>query len=196
MGNSNKYIAVAYELYANDSEGVSELVEKAPIKYPFQFISGLGTTLDVFEENIVPLEKGDKFDFIIPMADAYGEHYSERIVSIDKKNFYVDGRFDKETIYEGNIIPLVNGDGDHFQGLILEVSDDTVVVDINLRLAGKDLHFVGEVVENRIATEDEVQGEIARMSGGGCGCGSCGDGCGDDCCSGHDHKGGCGGTCH
>ena len=41
----NKYITVAYELYT-DFDGKRELVEKAPIEHPFQFISDMGTTLE------------------------------------------------------------------------------------------------------------------------------------------------------
>lgn len=42
----NKYITVAYELYT-DFDGKRELVEKAPIEHPFQFISDMGTTLEI-----------------------------------------------------------------------------------------------------------------------------------------------------
>ena len=44
----NKYITVAYELFT-DNDGNKELIEKAPIEHPFQFISDMGTTLDAFE---------------------------------------------------------------------------------------------------------------------------------------------------
>ena len=40
----NKYVTVAYELYTDNDKGIHELVEKAPIEHPFQFISGLGPT--------------------------------------------------------------------------------------------------------------------------------------------------------
>ena len=65
-----------------------------------------------------------------------------------------------------------------------------MVMDMNHPLAGCDLNFVGEVIESRPATNEELA-EIARMmSGGGCSCGcdSCGDGCGDGCGD-HDHQG-------
>ena len=54
----NKYITVAYELYT-DFDGKRELVEKAPIEHPFQFISDMGTTLDAFEAQIKPLMNAD-----------------------------------------------------------------------------------------------------------------------------------------
>ena len=41
----NKYITVAYKLYAV-TDGEKELREEAPASHPFQFISGIGYTLE------------------------------------------------------------------------------------------------------------------------------------------------------
>lgn len=58
----NKYITVAYKLYVMQ-DGQKTLVEEATVEHPFQFISGLGTTLERFETEITALKKGDKFKF-------------------------------------------------------------------------------------------------------------------------------------
>lgn len=193
----NKYITVAYKLYVMNN-GKKELVEEAPKEHPYQFISGMGVSLDAFEAEITPLNPGDTFDFRIPCADAYGEYEQERVVKLDKKMFERDGKFQSEYVFPGAMIPLVNEDGNHFQGLVLQVGDTQVVVDLNDRLAGKDLYFEGSVVESRPATNDEIQQMIKMLTGGGCGgCGGgCGDcsGCGDGDC-GHDGDCGCG-HCH
>ena len=47
----NKYITVAYKLYSIE-DGEREFTEEATVEHPFQFISGLGLTLDAFEEQI------------------------------------------------------------------------------------------------------------------------------------------------
>ena len=44
----NKYITVAYKLYSIEDDE-RDFVEEAPAEHPFQFISGLGMTLDAFE---------------------------------------------------------------------------------------------------------------------------------------------------
>ena len=41
----HKYITVAYKLYTIE-EGERDFAEEAPVNHPFQFISGLGLTLD------------------------------------------------------------------------------------------------------------------------------------------------------
>ncbi|MEG0038075.1 MULTISPECIES: FKBP-type peptidyl-prolyl cis-trans isomerase [Bacteroides] len=190
----NKYITVAYELYTTE-DGERELMEKATAEHPFQFISGLGTTLDAFESQIVSLNKGDKFEFTIASEDAYGEYSEEHVLDLPKSIFEIDGRFDNERIYAGNVVPLMDAEGHRLNGTVVEVQEDKVVIDMNHPLAGAALTFVGEVIENRPATNEEIQGMVNVMSGeGGCGCGSCGDGCGDD--EGCGEGCGCGGSCH
>lgn len=187
----NKYIALTYKLYSIE-EGKKDLEEETTAEHPFQFISGLGLTLDSFEDQVKDLKPGDKFDFIISSADAYGEYDPEHIIDLPKDIFVVEGKFDSERVVEGEIIPLMTAEGQRINGSVVEVKDDVVVMDMNHPLAGCDLNFVGEIVESRPATNEELA-EVARMmSGGGCSCGcdDCGDGCGD-----HNHQ--CGeGCCH
>lgn len=188
--SENKYITVAYKLYSIE-DGERDFEEEAPAAHPFQFISGLGMVLDSFEEQLVGLKPGDKFDFTIAAENAYGEYDEQHVIDLPKDIFLIDGKFDTERIKEGAIVPLMTSDGQHINGSVVEVQADTVVMDINHPLAGCDLNFVGEIVTNRPATNEELA-EAARLMSGGCGCGcdSCGGGCGDDC---GDH--GCGGGC-
>lgn len=195
----NRYITVAYKLYTTEEDGTKELMEEAKAEHPFQFISGLGTTLEAFESQIVNLKKGDKFEFTIPFAEAYGEYDEEHVIELPKNIFEVDGKFDNEHIYPGNVIPLMNSEGQRLNGSVVEVKPEVVVMDMNHPLAGEDLTFAGEVIENRPATNEEIQEMVKMMTGeGGCGCGDCGSDCGDGCGSNDDEEGcGCGcGHCH
>ena len=186
----NKYITVAYKLYTIE-DGEKDLVEEAKAENPFQFISGLGTTLEAFESQIASLNKGDKFEFIIPSQEAYGEYNEEHVLDLPRHIFEIDGKFDSERIYEGSVVPLMDAEGHRMNGTVVEVKPDTVVVDMNPPLAGADLNFVGEVTESRPATNEEIQEVVNMMGGGGCSCG-CGD-CGSDC---GDHGCGDGCGCH
>ena len=192
----HKYITVAYSLYTDNSEGVHELVEQAPVEHPFQFITELGVALEAFEAKLKDLNAGDEFDFTLSVDEAYGPYEQEHVIELPKSTFMLNGRFQKDVIFEGAVIPLVNADGNRFQGLVLEVKDDVVVIDLNHPLAGKELHFKGSVVTSREATETEVTNLIKLMSGeGGCGCGcggECDGGCDHDGCGCGDHDHGCG----
>lgn len=189
----HKYVSVAYELYTDNAKGIHELVEKAPAEHPFQFITGMGFALDTFEAKILELSEGDEFDFVLKQDEAYGPYDEEHVLELDKQVFSINGRFEKDTVYPGAVLPLVNADGNRFQGLVLEVKDNTVVIDLNHPLSGKDLHFRGQVVTFRDATNEEMQELINMMSGESCG-GGC-EGChghhedGEGCCGGHHHEG-------
>ncbi|MBQ6189407.1 MAG: FKBP-type peptidyl-prolyl cis-trans isomerase [Bacteroidaceae bacterium] len=196
MTEMNKYIAVAYQLYTKDKEGKRELVENATKEQPFQFVSGLGMTLDDFEKQIVDLQKGGEFEFELSPEQAYGEYEEERVIKVPRQTFEIDGRLDKQYIYEGAVVPLQNADGQRFNGLIQKIGDAEVTLDLNHPLAGKALIFIGEVVDTREATKEEITATLKMLTGeGGCGCG-CEDceGCGHEH---HEHDEHCGcGHCH
>ena len=175
----NKYITVAYKLYVMEA-GKPELVEEATVEHPFQFISGLGTALERFENEITPLNEGDKFEFVIPCAEAYGEYMQEGVRTVSKDMFTIDGVFDSERIFTGSIVPLQDNEGHHFYATVGEITDTTVTVDLNHPHAGKDLTFIGQVVTSRPATNEEIQSTLNMLSGE-CGCGCCGGDCGSDC---------------
>lgn len=188
----NKYVTVAYELYTDNDKGIHELVEKAPIEHPFQFISGLGIALDSFESKILALAEGETFDFVLKVDEAYGPYEQDHVIELPKETFAINGRFDKDMVYPGAVLPLVNADGMRFQGLVLELKDNTVIIDLNHPLAGKDLHFKGQVVTMRDATNEEIQ-ELINHEGCNCG-GDCEGGC-EGGCGGHHHEHGEGECC-
>ncbi|MDR3118229.1 MAG: FKBP-type peptidyl-prolyl cis-trans isomerase [Mediterranea sp.] len=186
---SNKYITVAYKLYTIEDQE-RELIEEAKVEHPFQFISGLGSALESFENQTVNLKEGDTFDFTIASKDAYGDFEDDYVIELPKHIFEIEGKFDAKAVREGSIVPLTDAEGRRLNGMVVEVKDKVVIVDMNHPLAGADLNFVGQIVESRPATAEEVQGMINMMASEGCNCGcdSCGDGC-------DDHQS-CGEHCH
>lgn len=193
----NKYIEVAYKLYAREGERM-HLVEETKAGKPFCLITGFGIALDEFEKTVSGLGKGESFDITLPPEQAYGDYSEDRVLSLDREIFTVNGHFDHENIYEDAMVPLQNEAGKRFMGRVVEIKDDKVVMDLNHPLAGMEINFKGQIMESREATNDEIQRMINHLSGEDCGCG-CGchdhDGCHeghDGCCEGgHKHHGGC-----
>jgi len=183
--NKNKYVEVAYKLYVVDDDG-KDLVEEATADRPFSFITGFGIALDEFEKTVERLEKGATFDLMLTPAQAYGNYSEERVLHLDREIFTINGHFDHENIYKDALVPLQNEEGKRFMGRVVEVENDSVVMDLNHPLAGMVLNFKGSIVENREATNEEIEGVVNRLSGEGCAC---------DCsCEGHHHHGD--GHCH
>jgi FKBP-type peptidyl-prolyl cis-trans isomerase SlyD len=101
-------------------------------------------------------------------------------------------KVDEEMVFEGNVVPLMDNEGNRINAQVVSVSDTHVKVDLNHPLAGENLHFKGTVLEVREATEKE----LAALTGGGCGSCGCGDGgCGDGSCGDEEESGSCGSGC-
>ena len=185
MEKKNYRYGIEYKLYTT-SDGKETLEEETTENEPFRFLSGFGMVLDDFEKAVENLEVGGTFDFNVPVDKAYGEYVERGIIELDKQLFTIDGKFDNVNVAEGRIIRLQNADGQQFPGLVLAV-DDKVRIDLNHPLAGKNLHFIGKVVEKVEASPKEIEAMMAHLTGnggcGGCGGGSCGDcgGCDSGC---------------
>ena len=192
MEVDNKYIEVVYKLFTiEDGEEDEEPVEVCNKRHPFSFVSGLGLVLPNFEAAVVNLEHGDDFDFIIPCKDAYGEFNEELMFDVEQSIFLnKDGKLDFNYVYEGAVVPMQGEDGSRFFATIIEIKKDKVTIDLNHPRAGQDLHFVGTVVENRAATNEEIASALNASSGcegcegSDCGGGSCGGCGGGGCCGG------------
>ena len=186
---AGKYVELVYEiLKVNGDEQTS--VFKLDKNHPDAFVFGLDTQLlPAFQANIMGLEQGQEFDFILKPEDAFGERYPERICELDKNLFYRDGKFDAERIVEGAVVPMLTEDGMRIDGIVIKVTDDKVTMDFNDPWAGETMRFVGTVQLVRDATPEELQPK--HHHGCSCGCEDCGGGdCGSDCD--HDHDCNCG----
>ena len=193
---NNAVVNAEYELYVDGENGELELMERATSEQPLNFIYGIGMMLPKFEQNLNGLETGDSFDFTISNEEAYGPYDDEAVIELERAVFEIDGKLDEEMVFEGNVVPLMDSEGNRLQAQVVSVNDTHVTVDLNHPLAGENLHFKGKVLEVREATEEELNALLG--GGGGCGCGgNCGDGCGDDCgCDDdHNHSNGCGCGC-
>jgi len=190
---ANKSVSAEYELFVDgETEGELELMEKATAQQPLNFIYGVGMMLPKFEENLFGMQVGDKFDFLIDAEDGYGLYDDESVLDLDRAIFEIDGKLDEEMIFEGNVVPLMDSEGNRINAQIVTITDTHVKVDLNHPLAGENLHFKGSVLEVREATEKE----LAALQGGGCGCGC--DSCGEGSCDEKEMVGescGCGGSC-
>ncbi|MDD4923193.1 MAG: FKBP-type peptidyl-prolyl cis-trans isomerase [Bacteroidales bacterium] len=178
--STNKFISASYDLFVGGEEGKEqELMEKATAEKPLSFIFGTGMMLEAFENNLAGLAEGDAFDFTLAAEDGYGEYSDEQIVDIPRSVFEIDGKVDEEVIFENNIVPMMDQNGNRLDGTVVSVGEESVKMDFNHPLAGEDLHFIGTVLVVREPSEEEIK----QFTGGGCGCGDgcgeCGGGCGE-----------------
>jgi FKBP-type peptidyl-prolyl cis-trans isomerase SlyD len=168
----NTHVSLTYKLLVD-----GQIADEAKADRPLEFIYGAGFLLPAFEEQIKNLKKGDTFEFVLDAANGYGELMPEAVIELPKTVFMVDGKIDEEMLTPGNAIPMMDNQGHQMMGMVTEVRPESVMMDFNHPLAGKELHFSGAVEEVREVT-DVDRAKYMGLGGGGCSCG-------------HDHTGGC-----
>ncbi len=109
---------------------------------PLEFTIGSGEIIPGFEDEIIGMEEGEKKTFTIPSDKAYGPHRKELMLTVGKDEFPPDIN---PTV--GQQLQLRQPDGQVFYVVVTEVGENTVTLDANHPLAGKDLTFEVELVE-------------------------------------------------
>ncbi|MDR3697351.1 peptidylprolyl isomerase [Mucilaginibacter sp.] len=143
-------VSLTYDLYV-DQDGSEVLEESATQEQPLTFLFGAGQMLPKFEENLSELSTGDNYEFRLSAADAYGEYDEEAVANLPLEMF--NGT---EVPEIGSILPLQDNNGNRFQGQVVSVSEDSVIVDLNHPMAGQELHFKGNILNVRPATPEEL----------------------------------------
>ncbi|GAB2977695.1 FKBP-type peptidyl-prolyl cis-trans isomerase [Mucilaginibacter puniceus] len=146
----NHVVSLTYDLYS-PKDGTEALVESATQEQPLTFLFGVGQMLPKFEENLSTLSTGDNYDFTISAADGYGEVDENAIANLPKDMF---NGADLPEI--GSILPLQDNNGNRFQGQVVSIAEDAVIVDLNHPMAGQSLHFKGVILNVRPATPEEL----------------------------------------
>ncbi len=153
--DNNKVVSVTYVLRTESFD--SEIIETATKENPLTFIFGIGMMLPAFEENLKGLEPGDSFQFKLSADEAYGQPSDENILDIPIQAFEVNGQRQDDLLKVGNVIPMQDNQGNQFYGEIKEIGENTVKMDFNHPMAGKDLYFIGQVIDVRDATPEELE---------------------------------------
>lgn len=154
--SEDKAVIVNYYLTASKNNQPEELVEETSKDHPFAFLYGYGNVLPDFESALSGKQTGDKFDFHIGAKNAYGEYEKDYVVKIDSKAFEVDGKFDDARVRVGQDLEMTDADGNPLMGRVIKITETEVEMDFNHPLAGFDLHFIGEVLDVREATQEEL----------------------------------------
>jgi len=162
----NNVITLKYSLRIPDNDGEMDMVEVVTEEDPMHFIQGVSGLPEGFENQIEGLVVGDTFDFKVEPEEGYGEFDPEAIVELPKEVFQMEDVDQEELLQIGNVVPMTNEDGERMHGQIVEVKDDVVVMNFNHPLAGKEMHFEGQILSIRPATAEEISHGHVHGDGG------------------------------
>lgn len=116
---------------------------------PLEFKLGAGNMIPGFEKAVLGMQVGDEKTVNIPSVEAYGGINDNMIIEVPHADFNVGQKAEV-----GMQISVQTSNGNPIPAVVKEVKTETVVIDANHPLAGKDLIFEIQLVE--IDTEDEA----------------------------------------
>lgn len=155
-----------------------EVIDYSEPDDPIEFLQGFGNIIPGLEKAINGMKIGDSKEVLVKAIDAYGEYDPEGFIDVPKSEFPEDVPMEV-----GIELCVNNDDGEELTAMIEEVSLDSVTLNFNHPLAGKDLEFKVKITGIREATAEELEhghihldgcdcdGEDCDCEDGGCDCG-------------------------
>ena len=164
----NQIVSIEYEV--SDGEKV---VDSNIGGMPLVFMFGKGQIIPGLENAIANMSIGEKAEVLVKAEDAYGEYDAEAKQEVPRDQF---SGIDLEV---GMTLYGQGEDGGTVQVVVKEIGQESVIIDFNHPLAGKDLSFVVAINNIREASAEEAMSGIPVENqhddccgtGGGTGCG-------------------------
>lgn len=128
-----------------------EVVDSTQGDEPLQFLMGHQNIIPGLEHELTGMKIGDSKKVVVSPKEGYGEIDPDNVIEVPRDEFPAE--IPLET---GTELEVKNADGDVLSATIAEVNGDTVKLDFNHPLAGKELSFQVNVVDLRAATEEEL----------------------------------------
>ncbi len=109
---------------------------------PLKLTMGKSRLIPAFEQTVIGMKPGESRTVRIAASEAYGPRYEELVVAVERSKF-------PEEIkpYVGMELDIHQQDGRVFPARVTEVSEQSVTLDANHPLAGKDVIFDIELLE-------------------------------------------------
>jgi FKBP-type peptidyl-prolyl cis-trans isomerase SlyD len=149
---------VSFEYTLKDKE-TGEVID-ASAGQPLTFLTGAGEIIPGLESRMYGMKEGEKRKIEVPAEEAYGPSDPNLIQKVPRE--YFQGI----QLEIGLPLQAQTPEGQIINMIVIDFDDNTVTVDLNHPLAGRDLVFEIEVVNVREATPDEILHGYAQGAGG------------------------------
>ncbi len=138
-----------------------KVVDSADKTDPLQFIQGSGDIIPGLESQLYGMSTGETKQVSVVAKDAYGDLDPEAMVDVPRSQFPSEIPMKK-----GTQLQVQNNDGEVMDAYISSFTKDTVRLDFNHPLAGKQLVFDVTIVDLREATDEEkAHGHVHGANG-------------------------------
>jgi FKBP-type peptidyl-prolyl cis-trans isomerase SlyD len=127
-----------------------KVVDTSEGSQPIQFIQGQGQIIPGLENHLYGMKVGEEKDVVVQPEQGYGEVDQENFADIPRNQFPPE-----IPLEPGTELELRDQDGQILEARIAQVGNDTVRLDFNHPLAGKQLNFNIKVIGIRNPTAEE-----------------------------------------
>jgi FKBP-type peptidyl-prolyl cis-trans isomerase SlyD len=149
-------VGLEYVLTLDDGEVIDSSSEDDLLWY----LHGAGQIIPGLEQALTGLQVGDTRKVVVEPEDAYGEFDEEALQYLPREMFPEDLEEDME-------LELHDEETDEvMEAMVVEITDDEVLLDFNHPLAGHQLTFQVRIAEVRPATEEELDHGHAHPANG------------------------------
>lgn len=128
---NNQTVAMMYELTVEGN-----VIDSNKDGEALEFVFGAGQIIPGLETRIQDMNSGESKDITVPASEGYGEYSEEAQQTIPREQFQ-----QIENLQVGMPLQAQGQDGNPIQVVVKEILDDSVVIDFNHPLAGKELNF-------------------------------------------------------
>ena len=139
----------------------NEVVDTSEGRQPIKFIQGQGYIIDGLEKELYGMKAGEDKQVVIPPERGYGTVNEEAILDVPKDEFP-----EEIPLQKGTELKVQTQEGETMDARITSVAPDSVRLDFNHPLAGKELHFSVKVNDIREATAEEIAHGHVHGQGG------------------------------
>lgn len=154
---AKKVVTIHY--HVSDSN-TGEVFDSSEGQEPLVYLHGAQNVIPGLEKALEGQAVGFTFDVVIPASEAYGERLEELCSQVPMEAF--------QGVDKVEVGMEFHADGPQGPVMVevVSVDEDTVTVDANHPLAGRNLKFKGEVVAIRDASEEELAHGHVHGEGG------------------------------
>jgi peptidylprolyl isomerase len=109
---------------------------------PLEFTVGEGLVIKGFDNGVLGMQVGEKKTINIPCLEAYGPKADNLVFEFPKTEIPAEMGIPEV----GMQLDMMDNEGNHLPVEVIEVLDESIILDGNHQLAGKDLTFELELV--------------------------------------------------
>ena len=143
------FVIIEYRAHLEDGSYVRG--EDGPVS--LNFVTGYDQVLPALERELLGLTEGAEVDFVIPAAEAFGEYDAAQVHTITLEEF-PEGR----TLEVGKWIIATNEQTQaQYSYFVREKTEQSITLDFNHPLAGKDLYYQVKITSVRPALKEELE---------------------------------------